>query len=69
MKKRDILEINVENMEFGGTGTTVVDGIKLSYKGGIAGQKVKMLVKKVRKTKNIVLNGMIIITENTYDLN
>lgn len=51
MKKRDILEINVENMEFGGTGTTVVDGIKLSYKGGIAGQKVKMLVKKVRKTK------------------
>ena len=54
MKKRDILEINVENIEFGGTGTTVVDGIKLSYKGGIAGQKVKMLVKKVRKTKNIV---------------
>ena len=51
MKKRDILEIKVENMEFGGTGTTVVDGIKLSYKGGIAGQKVKMLVKKVRKTK------------------
>ncbi len=51
MKKRDILEIYVENMEFGGTGTTIVDGIKLSYKGGIIGQKIKVLVKKVRKTK------------------
>jgi hypothetical protein len=26
-------------------------------------------IRKVLKYKNIVLNGMIIITENTYDLN
>ena len=51
MKKRDVLEINVEKMEFGGTGITTLDDLTLSYKGGITGQKVKVLIKKVRKTK------------------
>ncbi len=51
MKKRDVLEINVEKMEFGGTGKTNIDGLELSYKGGITGQKLKILIKKVRKTK------------------
>ena len=51
MKKRDILEVYVQEMEFGGTGYTDIDNIRLSYKNGIKGQKVKVLVKKVRKNK------------------
>ena len=51
MKKRDIIEINVDKMEFGGTGVTHVDDKKVEMKGGITGQKVKALIKKVRKDK------------------
>lgn len=49
MKKRDILEAVVEKMEFGGIGITTIEGKKVNFKGGITGQKVKLLIKKIRK--------------------
>lgn len=51
MKKRDILELTVEQMEFGGEGIAMHEGQRVVFKGGILGQKVKVLVKKVRKNK------------------
>lgn len=51
MKKRDILELTVENMEFGGESSTIHEGQKIVFKGGISGQKVRILIKKIRKNK------------------
>lgn len=51
MKKRDIIEINVDKMAFGGNSVTYIDDKKVEMKGGITGQKVKALIKKIRKDK------------------
>lgn len=51
MKKRELLEITVDELKFGGEGTTYIDDKKIVYKNGIPGQKVRVLVKKIRKNK------------------
>lgn len=51
MKKRDILEINVDELRFGGEGVSSQDDKTIIFKNGIPGQKVKVLIKKVRKNK------------------
>lgn len=51
MKKREILEIIVEGTDFGDESYGYYDGNKIIFKGGIAGQKVRVLIKKIRKNK------------------
>lgn len=51
MKKKDIIEFEVDKMEFGGTSLSQVGDRVIHMKGGISGQKVKAAVKKVRSKK------------------
>lgn len=59
MKKREILELTVDKLNFGGEGISYVEDKKVVYKNGIPGQKVKVLVKKIRKNK---IDGKILET-------
>lgn len=51
MNKRDVVELTIETMEFGGESTATYEGRKIIFKGGIIGQKVKVMIKKIRKNK------------------
>jgi len=51
MKKRELIEITVDELKFGGEGITHYEDSKIVYKNGIPGQKVKVLIKKIRKNK------------------
>ena len=51
MKKREIIEFEVDKMEFGGTSCTKMGKRDIYMKGGITGQKVKASVKKVNSKK------------------
>lgn len=51
MKKREIIEFEVDKMEFGGTSCTKMGKRDIHMKGGITGQKVKASVKKVNSKK------------------
>ena len=51
MKKKDIIEFEVDKMEFGGTTVSKLGNRDIHMKGGISGQKVKAAVKKVRSGK------------------
>ncbi|RDY24088.1 23S rRNA (uracil(1939)-C(5))-methyltransferase RlmD [Romboutsia maritimum] len=51
MKKKDIIEFEVDKMEFGGTTVSQLGNREIHMKGGISGQKVKAAVKKVRSGK------------------
>lgn len=51
MKKREILELNVDELKFGGEGISYKDDKTIVFKNGIPGQKVKVLIKKIRKNK------------------
>lgn len=51
LKKRDLLELTVDEMVFGGESIALHEGQKVVFKGGIRGQKVKLLIKKIRKNK------------------
>lgn len=51
MKKKDIIEFEVDKMEFGGTSLSQVGDRVIHMKGGISGQKVRAGVKKVRSKK------------------
>ncbi|MGB5823056.1 MAG: 23S rRNA (uracil(1939)-C(5))-methyltransferase RlmD [Proteocatella sp.] len=51
MKKRELIEITVDELKFGGEGITYYEDSKIVYKNGIPGQKVKVLIKKIRKNK------------------
>lgn len=48
MKRKDIIEFEVGNMEFGGVSRTVFEDKRIKMKGGITGQKVRAVVKKSR---------------------
>lgn len=48
MKRKDIVEFEVGNMEFGGITRTLFEDKRVKMKGGITGQKVKAVVKKSR---------------------
>ncbi|MDR0880114.1 MAG: 23S rRNA (uracil(1939)-C(5))-methyltransferase RlmD [Clostridioides sp.] len=51
MKRRDIIEFEVDKMKFGGKSYTMRGERELIMKGGISGQKVKASVKKTRSGK------------------
>ncbi|SHH34735.1 23S rRNA (uracil(1939)-C(5))-methyltransferase RlmD [Tepidibacter thalassicus] len=51
MKKRDIVEFKIDAMEFGGNSYGYVEDERVDIKGGITGQKVRVLIKKIRKDK------------------
>ena len=50
MKRRDIIEFEVDKMEFGGTSVSLLGNREIHMKGGITGQKVKASVKKTAIT-------------------
>jgi 23S rRNA (uracil-5-)-methyltransferase RumA len=51
VKKRDILELKIEGMEFGGNSYGYIEDRRVDIKGGITGQTHKVLIKKIRKDK------------------
>ncbi|HBG8396704.1 TPA: 23S rRNA (uracil(1939)-C(5))-methyltransferase RlmD [Clostridioides difficile] len=63
VKKKDVIEFEVDKMEFGGTSLSQVGDRVIHMKGGISGQKVRAGVKKVRSKKAEV--KMIELLENS----
>ena len=51
MKKKDIIEFEVDKMEIGGTSVSMYGNREIHMKGGITGQKVKAAVKRTRSGK------------------
>ena len=51
MKKRDIIEVKIDQLGFGGEASGNYEGQTVFVKNAIPGQKVKVLVKKLRKGK------------------
>lgn len=51
MKKRQKLEIDINEMAIGGRSYAYHEGNKIELKGGIKGQKANILIKKVRRKK------------------
>ena len=51
MKRKDIIEFEIDKMEFGGQSVSLLDGKDIYMKGGITGQKVKAVVQKARSKK------------------
>ncbi|MGL5313573.1 MAG: 23S rRNA (uracil(1939)-C(5))-methyltransferase RlmD [Peptostreptococcaceae bacterium] len=51
MKKKDVIEFEVDKMEFGGTSVSQYGNREIHMKGGITGQKVKAAVKRTRSGK------------------
>ena len=51
MNKKDIIEFEVDKMEFGGTSVSMYGNREIHMKGGITGQKVKAAVKRTRSGK------------------
>lgn len=49
MKKRDIIEVTIDKLGFGGVASGTYEGQNVFVKNGIPGQKLKVLVKKMRK--------------------
>lgn len=49
LKRKDIVTFIIEDSEFGGNAYGYVDGMKVSVKHGIPGQKVKVFIKKIKK--------------------
>lgn len=41
MKKKDVIEFEVDKMEFGGTTVSMLGNREIHMKGGISGQKLK----------------------------
>lgn len=48
MKRKDVIELKVGKMEFGGVTRSLYEGKRIKMKGGITGQLVKAVVKKSR---------------------
>ncbi len=63
MKKKDIIEFEVDKMEFGGTSVSRYGNRDIHMKGGITGQKVKAAVKRTRSGKSDV--KMLELLENS----
>lgn len=51
LKKKEIIDLTIEESEFGGKSYGYYEDIKVNLKGGIKGQKVKVYIKKVRGKK------------------
>ena len=52
MKKREILELTVDKLNFGGEGISFFEDKKVVYKNGIPGQKVRILIKKINLSQS-----------------
>ena len=63
VKKRDIIEFEVDKMEFGGTTVSSYKNKDIHMKGGITGQKVRAVVKRTKSGKADV--KMIELLENS----
>lgn len=63
MKKKDIIEFEIDKMEFGGTTVSMYGNREIHMKGGITGQKVKAAVKRTRSGKADV--KMVELLENS----
>ena len=69
MKKKDIIEFEVDKMEFGGTSVSMYGNREIHMKGGITGQKVKAAVKRTRSGKaDVKMLELIIINMNSHSL-
>ncbi|MDO5062893.1 MAG: 23S rRNA (uracil(1939)-C(5))-methyltransferase RlmD [Peptostreptococcaceae bacterium] len=51
MKKRELIDLLVQGMEFGGESFGFHEDKKITFKGGIIGQRVRIMIKKIRKNK------------------
>jgi tRNA/tmRNA/rRNA uracil-C5-methylase (TrmA/RlmC/RlmD family) len=51
VKRRDIIEFEIDKMEFGGTSVSRLGNRDIYVKGGMTGQKVKASVKKTKSGK------------------
>lgn len=51
MKKRELIDLYIEETEFGGESYGFYENQKIIFKGGIPGQKVHVMIKKIRKNK------------------
>lgn len=51
LKKKDIIELKIEDNEFGGKAFGYHDGIKVTVKNGIPGQVVRVYIKRIRKNE------------------
>lgn len=51
MKKRDVIELNIDTLEFGGEASGTYEGRKVSVKNAIPGQTIKALIKRIKKEK------------------
>lgn len=51
MKKRDVIEVNIDKLSFGGEAIASHEGREVYVKGAIPGQKAKVLVKRIKKDK------------------
>lgn len=51
MKKRELIDLLVQGMEFGGDSFGYHEDQKITFKGGIIGQRVRIMIKKIRKNK------------------
>ena len=54
MKRRDVIEFEVDKMEFGGTSVSRYGNRDIHMKGGITGQKVKAAVKERKVEKQML---------------
>ncbi len=63
MKRRDVIEFEVDKMEFGGTSVSRYGNRDIHMKGGITGQKVKAAVKRTKSGKADV--KMVELLENS----
>ena len=68
MKKKDIIEFEVDKMEFGGTSVSMYGNREIHMKGGITGQKVKAVVKKARSKKAEVKLDTKYTTDDRYNI-
>ncbi|KAB3531618.1 23S rRNA (uracil(1939)-C(5))-methyltransferase RlmD [Alkaliphilus pronyensis] len=51
MKRKDIVEFVIEATEFGGKAYGRLDGVKINVKHGIKGQKVRAIIKRIKKNQ------------------
>lgn len=65
MKKKDIINVKINKMHFGGKSEGEVEGKKVVLSGGIRGQIVKAYVKRIRKDK--VEANIIEVVEKSTD--
>lgn len=67
MRKGDIIEIDIQDFEFPGTGIGYIDGVKVKVEKALKGQKVKAQIKKKNKER-IIAKAIEIIERGDYEV-